>query len=181
MDDDDFFIENLFEKHQNRKKKVDSKDKGGRGERELCKILAERFNKPFSKTLGSGNRWASVAQLPEHAKQTLFGDICIPEGFLFTIEAKNGYQENISGIHQGMSDLDSFIEQSLKDAERTARKPLICWKRSRRPWLAFIRLVDATESLKGISIHICYRNWLIVLLDDLLKEDDSFFFDQSKI
>ena len=74
-----------------KKRKADGGQKGKRGERELCKLFTKRFGKEFTRTIGSGNRWSQVASMPAHAKATFTGDICAPEGFLFSLESKNGY------------------------------------------------------------------------------------------
>ncbi len=74
-------IEDLLENNKEKKKKVNGKQKGNRTELHLCKLLTKHFGDEFSRALGSGARTSQVAHLPEHAKKTLTGDICVPEGF----------------------------------------------------------------------------------------------------
>jgi hypothetical protein len=145
--DDELEIDDLaFLAEKSTKKKVNSKKKGNRGELELTKILSDRFGKTFSRSVGSGNRWGQVANLPEHAKETLLGDICAPEGFLWVIEAKNGYEAvmDFHGLVGGKEckQLDKFIAQSSHDHEQSGRMPIIMWKPARKPWVTFIREQD---------------------------------------
>jgi hypothetical protein len=180
MNDEDLQIENILEKKQS-KKKVDGKAKGNRTELNLCKLLSAHFKEEFSKAPGSGSRWSQVAYLPEHAKKTLTGDVCVPEGFLWVIESKGGYEKDIdlnSVCDGGISRLDSFIDQSLRDAEYCGRKPMICWKRNRKPWLIMIKLKDLSSCKEKIfPYRIHYREWIILPLEDLLnKTQNNFWF-----
>jgi len=114
LEDKDLMIENILDKPAI-KKKVDGKAKGDRTELHLCKLLSKHFGEEFSKAPGSGSRWSQVAYLPEHAKKTLSGDVCVPEEFLWVIESKGGYEDDIdlNNICDGkISRLDEFIEQS---------------------------------------------------------------------
>lgn len=180
MNDEDLQIENILDKKQ-AKKKVDGKAKGNRTELNLCKLLSAHFKEEFSKAPGSGSRWSQVAYLPEHAKKTLTGDVCVPEGFLWVIESKGGYEKDIdlnSVCDGGISRLDSFIEQSLRDAEYCGRRPMICWKRNRKPWLIMIKLKDLSPCKENIfDYRIHYREWIILPLEELLnKTQNNFWF-----
>jgi hypothetical protein len=183
MEDKDLQIENILENNSKKKEKVDGKSKGDRTELNLCKILSEHFGAEFSRALGSGSRWSQVGNLPEHAKQTLSGDICVPEGFLWVIESKGGYENDVILTNmldgKGISTLDSFIEQNTRDAEYTKRRPIILWKRNRKPWIAILRLADLGQYESGFDYRMYYREWVIVNFDDLLKatkNDRMFWF-----
>lgn len=171
MNDDDFFVEDILDNNV-KKKKINSKDKGRRGESDLCKVLSARFvgMAGFNRVIGSGNAW-SFANLTEQAKNVMTGDIVCPEGFKFSIECKYGYaQIDLSSSFHGNKELDKFLLQSEKDADRIHRKPMLCWKKPRQKWLAFVK-----EDLQ-YKYKMTYREWSIVSLDTLLEEDDSFFF-----
>lgn len=168
-----------IEKFKNKKKKVDGGKKGKRVEREIVAILNERFShmkeKTFSRSIGSGNRWGQVSNLPKHAKETLTGDICCPEGFKFVIESKGGYNKiDLNSIFEhGNSELDSFLKQVTDDSKRCNKTPLLIWKRDRKPWLAFLRTSDIYGEYE---YSMQYREWTCVTVKDLLKLQDSFFF-----
>lgn len=204
MDDDGLVldIEELLEDKPKKKKKVNGKQKGNRTELNLCKMLTEHFDQEFSRALGSGARTSQVNYLPEHAKKTLTGDICVPEGFKWVIECKGGYEDdmNLTNVCDGnISRLDEFIEQVTKDSEYCGRKPIILWKRNRKPWLAMIRIADSPfqdrdngswevlvsryypSMTPTLSNFIVYKSWLILSFEELLKRTEKeFWFDEQK-
>ena len=181
---DEQFIDDILENGK-KKKKVNGKSKGNRTELILCKMLTKHFGKEFSRAPGSGARTSQVAFLPEHAKKTLTGDICVPEGFQWVIECKGGYEsdmhlENILNGDEGLSRLDEFIEQVLKDSEYCGRKPIILWKRNRKPWIAMYREFD----LPSVCLNnwMCYKSeWRIVNFEDMLQNTTKgTWFDEKK-
>lgn len=179
MDFTDIEVEDIITASEAKKKKINSKKKGNRVELALTKLLTKRFDKPFSRSVGSGNRWGQVKGLPSHAKTTLSGDICPPEGFLWVIECKGGYDQiDLNRIlEQKNSTIEMFIKQSLHDSATTGRKPIIMWKRDRLPWLVLILEKDAPPiSLFKRRVH--YDSWLILSLTELLDATpDSFWFE----
>jgi len=178
VNDEDLKIENILDNNKKKKKKVDGKNKGDRTELNLCKLLTEYFGEEFSRALGSGSRWSQVGQLPEHAKKTLTGDVCAPEGFKWIIECKGGYEKdmNLSNVCDGkISRLDEFIEQVERDAEYCKRKPIILWKRNRKPWIAMLKLTDSGGIVPFNDHYIQYGKWCIVSFDTLLEKTDRRF------
>lgn len=171
---DDLEIDDLLQ--GDKKKRKNSCRKGKRGEAGPVKILTERFGKPFSRSIGSGNRWSQVT-LTEQAKQVFSGDLVVPEGFAFVIEVKNGYEDEVdlhSAIFGKCRKLDEFFERVTRDADYTGRKPLLLWKRARKPWLAFLR----TEHLPGLDLRprFVYGDWTGCSLELILRAPDAFFF-----
>lgn len=186
MNDDDLIIDNIID-NKKTKKKVDGKAKGDRTELHLCKLLGEHFGQEFSRALGSGSRWSQVSNLPEHAKKTLSGDICVPEGFKWVIECKGGYEDDMELATalegDGLTQLDKFIDQVSRDADYTKRMPIICWKRNRKPWLACVRLADLSGLAfeRSFAYRLYYREWFMISLDELLKKTEkSFWFEGGK-
>jgi len=174
---DDFVVDDVVNEKK-RKKGINSPRKGKTTERQLCKILSNRFGKEFTRSVGSGNRWGQISQMPDHAKETFSGDICPPKDFLWVIECKGGYENDIdlNGFHKGIKRLNEFMQQSLDDAARSGRKPLLVWKRSRKPWLACFRESDLSFKFSNYMIYDYQGLWNIVLLDELLKAKDKVFF-----
>ena len=182
MENDDLEIEDLL-KNNVKKKKVNGKAKGNRVELNLCKFLTKHFGEEFSLAPGSGARTSQVALLPEHAKKTLTGDICVPEGFKWVIECKGGYEddmhlENILNGDEGMSRLDEFIQQVMKDADYCGRKPIILWKRNRKPWIAMIKSEEVL--LHGFKNYIVYGDWRLLNFEQLLNSTDREFWYEKK-
>jgi len=173
---DDFEIEDITPKKK--KRKVDGGRKGKSGERELCKILSKRFGSEFTRTIGSGNRWSQVSNMPSHAKNTFTGDICCPEGFLFSIECKNGYEDKIdlgTIISNQNKTLDDFLKQAIKESKDCERKPLVCWKRKYKPWVSFVQLKNLNNN--NFKSYLIYKDWICVDLEKLLSLPDNFFFE----
>jgi hypothetical protein len=173
---DDFVMEEDFINLKNKKtnKKINSKKKGNRVELELTKILNNRFESGFSRSVGSGNRWSQTQNLSENAKQIYSGDLVVPENFKFVIECKGGYDGidlNSIFIH-GNSEIDSFLDQVTLDSERCKRKPLLCWKQTRRPWLAFVLTKDLNHNFK---YKLNYDKWSCIALEHLLALKNDFF------
>jgi hypothetical protein len=181
--EDDFFTDDLLAEDKKRKRrKADGKKKGNRTELELVKVFNQRFGGGFSRSVGSGNRWGQVAHLPKHAQEVFSGDLIVPQGFRWAVESKGGYQDiDLNSVFVvGSRELDGFLAQVTKDAERCGRRPMLCWKRDRKPWLAFV----PTKEVEGHSFNyrLIYREWSAVALEELLKLPDSFFVeDMAKV
>lgn len=173
--EEDLFIDDIANRPE-RKKKVDGKKKGNRTELELTKVLTGRFGQSFSRTVASGARWAQTT-LSEEASKMFSGDLIVPPKFKWVVESKGGYDGiDLNSIFvSGNSELSGFLDQVTKDSKRCGRKPMLCWKRNRKPWLAFVH----TTELEGHSFvyRLIYGKWSGVDLKALLKLDDSFFFE----
>lgn len=167
--------ESLFNKS---KKRINGKRKGNRIELELSKILNKRFGTGFSRSVGSGNRWSQVNNLPKHAKEVFSGDLVVPNGFKFVLESKGGYEgiDLNSVLTKGSSELDGFLTQVSKDAKRCGRKPMLCWKKKRKPWFCVVLTKDLPQEFK---YRLIYGKWSIVALEEMLKLEDSFFIESS--
>ena len=178
-------VEDILCNMEGRVPKKKSGAKGKRHELEVVKILNERFRKllsenpdwgQFSRSAGSGNRWGQVAHLPKHARDTYGGDITCPDRFAFVLESKGGYNEIdlVSAFDGGHREIDAFLKQSEDDSTRTGRRPMLVWKKDRKPRLSFVKTVDLPSQQWEYSFT--YRDWTAVRFRDLLKCDDSYFF-----
>lgn len=176
-DFDDFVQDDIINKK--RQKKVDGKKKGNRTELELTKLLNARFGDGFSRSVGSGNRWGQVNHLPKHAREVFSGDLIVPKGFKFVLESKGGYDGiDLNSIFiRGNSELDGFLDQVTKDSKRCGRKPMLCWKKTRKPWLVFVH----SKELAGrqFKYRLQYGKWSVVALEQLLKLEDAFFLESA--
>ncbi len=164
-----------------KKKKVDGGKKGKRAERGLVKLFTARFGDGFSRSIGSGNRWGQKVSLPKHAMDVFTGDLCCPKGFKWVLESKNGYDDidlNLCMLKDN-GQLNGFIDQVSKDGRRVDRKPMLLWKKTRRPWLAFVH----TEELEGLQFKykFVYGKWTAVALEKMLELEDSFFFEEDAL
>lgn len=171
-DNDDFLLDPLWDK-LDKKPKIHSGHKGDRGEKGVIKLLTERFDLPFSRVPDSG-AFASHANLPEELKSAYVGDIVCPVKFKWCIECKNGYDGDINfdtiffkAVKNAQ--LDTFLEQATKDAGRINKKPMLCWKKTGKPYLAF------THEYQLGDYWFKYRDWYACPLVELLKLPDEHF------
>lgn len=176
---DDFVMDDILSKKKT-KTKVNGKKKGNRTELDLTKLLNARFGTGFSRTIGSGAvGTAKASYLPKHAQEVFSGDLIVPKGFRFVIESKGGYDgiDMSSVFVRGNSELDGFLDQVTKDSKRCNRKPMLCWKKTRKPWLAFV----LTKELSGrtFKYKMQYGKWTAVALEHLLKLEDDFFLESE--
>jgi Holliday junction resolvase len=174
-------VDDVLELKSKKKKKVDGGKKGKRAERDLVKLFTTRFGDGFSRSVGSGNRWGQVKNLPKHAKDTLTGDLCCPKGFKWVLESKNGYDDidlNLVLLKESGT-LNAFLKQVTDDVARAERKPMLLWKKTRRPWLAFVH----SDELEGrhFKFKFIYGKWTAVALEHLLELEDGFFFTEEAI
>jgi hypothetical protein len=180
QDEEEMSVEDIFAIKKT--KKINSSVKGKSGEREVVKILNDRFRtilsaNPswglFSRSIGSGNRF-SQAVLSYNAKQIFSSDISCPPSFKFTIESKVGYDIDLCSAFVGSKELDSFLKQAVEDGEKSNKLPLVLWKKNRKPRLAFIHSVHVK---KEFEYSMKYREWTALTFSDLLSSGDNFFFE----
>ena len=173
---EDFIVDDIL---RPKMKRINSGQKGKRTEREIVKILSEKFGESFSRTVGSGNRISQVTNMPRHAQETFTGDLVVPENFGFVVESKGGYEDiDLNAILQdGNSQLDGFIEQVSSDSGKCGRKPMIVWKKNRKPWLAILLTKDLPHL--DWQYRLIYREWSVITLKELLSLPKEFFFHHS--
>lgn len=179
-EEDELEIDNILA-NLDKKKKINGKKKGNRVELQLTKLLTARFGLNFSRTVSSGARW-SQAKLSEDAKNVFSGDLVVCKGFKFVVECKGGYDDIDlnSSFTEGSKEIEAFLNQVTDDSKRCNRKPMLCWKKTRKPWLVFIHKEElANDQLNNIKYYLIYDKWIGLSLEELLKLNDSFFIDQS--
>ena len=105
-------------------KRKNSRTKGNTFERQVAKLLNDRFKTTeFSRSPGSG-AFATTHSLPDHLK--IYGDLITPEKFKFCIECKKGYNnQNLYSLYNYSSEIWKFIEQSEKDAGKCGLIPIL--------------------------------------------------------
>jgi hypothetical protein len=114
--------------------------------------------------------------LSENAKQIYSGDITCPDTFKFVLESKFGYEEiDLCSLFEGKNSLlDGFLKQVEDDSERTGRKPILIWKKNRKPRIAFVKKGD----LKGkYTTMLHYGNWRAIPFDELLSQPNDYWFN----
>lgn len=179
---EDFEVDDILAKPP---KKIKSGQKGKGAERAIVKILNARFADlldknqswgQFSRSLGSGNRWGQVSNLPKHAQDTFSGDLCCPDKFRWIIESKKGYNDvDLCSLFSGKcAELDNWLNQVERDGERSGRKPMVIWQKDRKPRIVFLKQEDMFNPMPETGL--CYRGWVGVSFDDVLKQNNRFWF-----
>ena len=135
-----------------KKKRVNSKAKGGAFERKIANLLNEQFEtKEFNRTPGSG-AFATTHQLPDHI--TVAGDLITPKKFKFCIECKKGYNNlDLYSLLNPKSKIYDFIKQTEKDAEEANKSGIVLMAQDHggRPLLCTLAPV-AGDFTQGIDI-----------------------------
>ena len=167
---DDFDLSNL----KAPKKRINSRTKGSAFERKICSLFNSIFEtKEFCRTPGSG-AFATTHSLPEHLK--IHGDLITPENFKYIIECKKGYnKENLSSLFSSNCKLQEFINQAKKDSIKTNKPFMIIWQQDRSEILCILDKYLLHDYLDIKSL--IYKDYIIVRLKDLLKEEINFWFN----
>lgn len=155
---------------------INQKKKGSNSERECAKILNERFGEGlFRKTIFSGayvggsNR-KSGETLTEEQKLMFASDIRCPVNFKYVVEHK-AYADKatIWELFNEKSDLNSWIKQVEGDADFVNKLPMLVVKYNNHKRIVFIKEKTLQHVFK-------YKDWYCLWFEDLLKEENSFFF-----
>jgi Holliday junction resolvase len=165
-----------------KKKRVNSKAKGGAFERQMANILNEQFQtKDFNRTPGSG-AFATTHQLPEHI--TVAGDLITPLNFKFCIECKKGYNnQTIYSLLDYNSKIWEFIEQSEKDAKKLKKVPMIIYKQDRKDILVityknmFTTMIPSITIFKDNKETLTSNTYSIYKLKDILTDRRENWFN----
>ena len=156
-----------------KKKRINSKRKGASFERQLVKTLNKKFEtKEFSRTPGSG-AFATTHTLPAHLE--LGGDLITPRKFLFTIEAKSGYNIDIFDLFKENNEIDKFIKQAKRDSKNTNKSWLLIYKKTRNKPIVITKLKFFNEYLEHKEINVPNKRISIYLLDDILGLPNEVF------
>lgn len=171
-------IDDGIKKRKNRKKSINSKQKGNGAERECKNILNKRFKgiasfnrSPMSGAfLGKSNRDRSQS-MSEEQQMVFTSDIyCSDVKFKFSIEHKFYKEISFWDLFNDSSDLHSWMAQAQSDADSINKSPMIIAKFNNKKRIVFIHQMP----FEPVFIH---KGWNCYLLDDLLNLKDSFFFE----
>ena len=165
-----------------KKKRVNSKAKGGAFERQIAKMLNEQFEtKEFNRTPGSG-AFATTHELPEHI--TVAGDLITPLNFKFCIECKKGYNDQtIFSLLDYNSKIWQFIEQCEKDAKKMNKVPMIIYKQDRKDILVitykdmFTTMIPSITIFKDNIERLTNINYSIYKLKDIIGDYKEKWFN----
>ena len=137
----------------------------------MTKNLNQELNKRFCEILIKNPQWGE------------FSVKKVPENFKWVIEFKCGYNDIdlVSDFDKGNAQLNDWMHQVSKDAERCGRKPLIVWKKDYKPRVAFIKQDDfiwmLSKKPNPFQYKFEYKEWIGLSYDVLMTFPDSIFFN----
>lgn len=174
-----------------RKKGINSKKKGNNNENECKKILNERFEgvaifqrTPNSGAFVGGQNFYRKEQLNEEQNLLFVGDLyCNRKDLKFTIEHKAYAEASFWDLFNESSDLHAWMQQAEHDAESVGKQPMLIVKYNNKKRIVYLKkdYIDSLEGVSNIDLETVFSHngWNCYWLEDLLKETDSFFFEEE--
>lgn len=170
--------------------RVNSKQKGNRGERKIVDLLNDHFGtKEFARVPASG-AISTIHKLGENSKKSYCGDIITPDNFRFSIENKFGYEIDLYNLFQedngDKRKFQEFIEQSIIDSEKVIElEPMVIYTRTRKkPLIGIRKKLIPIDLLDLLNEYINFKHkkeeWIILDLNLILSKFPKDFFFQSK-
>lgn len=138
---------------------VDSRQKGGRAEAALKKVLRDATGLNFQRTPGSG------ALAPTHM---LKGDIYIPNASnKFCIEVKHYKDDHLTSkiLTSKNPQLMEWWEQAVRQGEQVDMEPILFFKFDRSKWFMATKNTDLTD--KCIDVYYEEHSFSIYNVDDI--------------
>lgn len=169
---DDIIVDEIDISIKKKKKKINGKAKGNRGELEIVKILNEHFNDEFARVGVTSGARIKNTRLPKDSIEFYCGDIITPKKFRYSIECKTGYSD--VSLTQLNKTIDSFIVQAEEDASISGKEPCILFKQNRKPWLCLIK-----DEIKKCQTYIKYRDYFIYDLKEVLNKKTNWYIEEA--
>lgn len=163
-------------RHKKTKKKaVNGRSKGGRGERAVAKLFSEWWGADFARTPLSGGFHTRKFREDWNAQ----GDLVTPdETFPFSVECK--WQEGWTLDHlltAPKSDLWAWWEQALEQTPE-GKIPLLVFKRNNMPWY-FMTYKAYENKVNGFCVTAyvpkVYDQVIVGLLEDILSGEKEIW------
>lgn len=167
--------------------RIQSRQKGKRGENELVKILNENFGEgrfkrtPFSGALVGGKNREATKDLDY--KEAFASDIIAPSSFNFILEHKFYAESNFWELFSDKSNWNNWIKQVEEDAKFVNKRPMLVIKYNRHKRIA---LVDynyligylSNKDLKFTKDFI-WKGYSVNWFEDYLELPKDFWFSEE--
>lgn len=158
-----------------------SRDKGARWERKVSKALTKWWNEAglegaFYRTPASGGlRWQK--------REDTIGDICTPDSFTHTVEAKRSesldYKHLIEPPKPNKNNITGWWAQAVQEAVRADRRPWLVIKKNYCKALLFFSMTDIkTKVLSKEVEHFSVVRFRIPLELDNHEEVGVYWWDE---
>lgn len=187
--EDEFLSEVVGDKIKStRRKGINSKKKGNKGELDCTKLLNERFDgkalfhrNVMSGAYVGGQNVENTKTLTEEQMLAFAGDIsCNNAKFKFTIEHKFYEKLDFYDLFNASSKLFEWYGQSETDAALVHKEPLLIVKTNNHKRIAFVNMSYMIRNpyLDNDKIVFIHKGKACMWLEDLLTAPDSFFFEE---
>lgn len=150
---------------------INNKKKGSRVEREIAKLLSNRFSIHFDRVPMSGAYATSHCNLDIKAKETLSGDIICPDDFLFSVEVKSRKDFDFFDFFNKSGQIHDWLNQCERDANRSYKFPLLILKVNRREIICFFKK-------DNILSNFIFNDWKILTIKQFLENNNCKFFKE---
>lgn len=148
---------------------INSKNKGNEYERKVAKILGEWWGEDFKRTpMSGGLHWDKDNRVS--------GDIVPPPDslFPFTTECKKRESWEFHLAFKSKNEIDDYWTQSVGDANRVNKKPMVVFSKNRQPNYLMIAHSDWVVLGEPKIPHIVLNNGnlqsrVICILDEFVE------------
>ena len=102
----------------------------------------------------------------------------------FTIEHKAYAEASFWDLFNESSDLHDWMKQAQHDADSVGKQPMLIVKYNNKKRIVYLKkdYIDSLEGESNIDVETIFSHngWNCYWLEDVLKETDSFFFEEEK-
>lgn len=156
-----------------------SKQKGHGYERRISNLLTKWWQKKFPEE--EFNRVPQSGGLRWKDQEKVGGDIVTPELFPYNIECKKRENWTFEQLLKGTGEVLKWWEQSVKDAKRVGKKPMLIFSKNYFPDLVMIEYEEFMNIFSKKVTYIYLNNGLVVFLfEEILKINPKYFRVHSK-
>lgn len=160
---------------KNIKKGKKSRSKGGRTEREVCKIIALHFGYSLQNSdIGTEKHYMSHIKRVARSHQKKMGDVWLSEEmrlrFPYSIESKSRKSFDITNLFNTQTSwFDEWWDQTCEQAMGTNLKPLLLFKKNNSPWMA-ATILDENRKKEIVRNAMILKNDIYIMkLEDFLN------------
>lgn len=165
------------------KQRIHSRNKGGRGERELAKIFTAWWGTEFTRTPSSG----AFATIMNRGDLNVAGDISTTDPkFPWVVEVKRHESVTVEQLLTAKKCLIfEWWQQASKSAKLEGKAPLLVFRKNNQPWLFAMYDLGLKIMPKGTHFYVVSPDFdgeiVIGVLSDLTSTDPQTWTQDSSM